>query len=456
MKITIIGGGYVGLVSAVCFANMGHQVTCVEQNKSKCMALQNQRIPFYEPELLERFIDVHTNGNLQIQSVIYPENFESDVIMLAVGTPMAPSGEADCRDLFNAVTSILTLGKQHASRPFILSTKSTVPVGTGRHIMGMVASANLTHPVHVASNPEFLREGSAVHDFFHPDRIIIGTEDVAVFRTFQQLYKGLHTESRPIVHATLETAELSKYAANTFLATKISFINELALLCDKVGADIKQTAKLMGMDGRIGKYFLNPSPGYGGSCFPKDTHALQFIGASNGINLNVVSGAIHANNHQIDHCFSQLMALCQLPPSTVTILGTAFKPNTDDIRESAALKLIDRLLAANIRVQFSDPKAIQTTQAVYGDRIHAHASPYDAAKNSEAIVLATEWNDYRHLDLTRLHGQMKTPNFVDLRLIYSHEELAIAGFNAYILGKGMRHNTISSSPADIETIQQNA
>ena len=266
------------------------------------------------------------NDKLKIHDTMTSAMFESDVIMLAVGTPMAESGEANCDDLFNAVSTIIALGKDHAGLPIILTTKSTVPVGTGRRIEAMVHDANLSATIRVASNPEFLREGSAVHDFFHPDRIIIGTDTPDVFNAFRKLYKGLHKESRPIIHVNLETAELAKYAANTFLATKISFINELAILCDYLGADIKQTAKLMGLDGRIGKYFLNPSPGYGGSCFPKDTHALQFIGASNDVNLQVVGGAIQANNHQIDHCFSQLLALFSPHPPPLPSLGHPSNP----------------------------------------------------------------------------------------------------------------------------------
>ena len=306
----------------------------------------------------------------------------------------------------------------------------------------MIQEAQLSEKILVASNPEFLREGSAVYDFFHPDRIIIGTDSDTVFETFKQLYKGLHKDTRPIAHVSLETAELAKYASNTFLATKISFVNELAILCDKVGADIKETAKLMGLDGRIGKYFLNPSPGYGGSCFPKDTHALQYIGKNQDVNLNVVSAAIDANDHQIQYCFSQLKILLNgtVSNKTVTILGTSFKPNTDDIRESASLKLIDLLLSDGANIQFTDPKAIDNTVDLYGNKVIPFSSSYDAAKNSDAIVLMTEWNAFRSLDLPRLKGLMNQANFIDFRLIYSHDELNSAGFNSYILGKG--HNRV--------------
>ena len=439
MKISVIGGGYVGLVSSVCFADIGHFVTCIENNSLKYDALMNKKIPFYEPELTEKLVQVTDACRLKIAPKITMEIFESDIIILAVGTPMSETGEANLDYLFSAVETIIDLSlnkSEHAS--IVLTTKSTVPVGTGKRIKNMIDNAGLAHQISVASNPEFLREGSAVYDFFHPDRIIIGCDNDDVFVKFKQLYKGLHKDTRPISHVSLETAELAKYASNTFLATKISFINELAILCDKVGADIKQTAKLMGMDGRIGKYFLNPSPGYGGSCFPKDTHALKFIGEQHHVDLKVVSAAINANNHQIHYCFEQIKDIFAgtIEGKTVTILGTSFKPNTDDVRESASHKLIDLLLTVtNIQIQVTDPKALENTKRHYGDQINYYPSAYEAADNSDLIILMTEWNAYRSLNLNRLKSSMHGNNFIDFRLIYSYEELEAANFNAYILGK---------------------
>lgn len=438
MKISIIGGGYVGLVSAVCFADMGHFVNCIEKDPDKFHSLTNSNVPFYEPQLTEKMNQVVQSERLFFSNKISTKDFESDVIILAVGTPMSDSGEANLNYLFNAVDEIVSIAKTINFNSIILTTKSTVPVGTGNRIKEIISKENLTEKIQVASNPEFLREGSAVYDFFHPDRIIIGTDSLNVFESFKQLYKGLHKDTRTIAHVSLETAELAKYASNTFLATKISFINELALLCDKVGADIKETAKLMGMDGRIGKYFLNPSPGYGGSCFPKDTHALQFIAKQSNVNLKVLEGAINANNHQIQYCYSKLVELLDgnISNKTITILGTSFKPNTDDIRESASLKLIDLLLNAGAKVNFTDPKAIDNTTNIYGDRVRAFNSSYDAAQESDVVVLMTEWNNYRSLDLIKLKSVMRQPNFIDFRLIYSSEELSSAGFNHYLLGKG--------------------
>ena len=405
--------------------------------------MQSTSVPFFEPELSEKLSHVYDADRLKIAPRFSENDFHSEVIILAVSTPMSHSGEADLTHLFNAVSEIIALAQTTDFDSVVLTTKSTVPIGTGKRIKEMVDEAKLSDKILVASNPEFLREGSAVHDFFHPDRIIIGTDAISVFETFKQLYKGLHKGTRPIAHVSLETAELAKYAANTFLATKISFINELAILCDKVGADIKETAKLMGMDGRIGKYFLNPSPGYGGSCLPKDTHALQLIAHESNVNLKVLEGTINANNHQIHYCFSKLVELLDgdISNKTITILGTSFKPNTDDIRESASLKLIDLLLNAGAHVNFTDPKAIDNTQALYGDKITSFKTAYEACKESDGVVLMTEWNAFRSLDLTRLKSVMRHPNFIDFRLIYSSEELSSAGFNHYRLGNGISKKT---------------
>ena len=439
MKISIIGGGYVGLVSAVCFADLGHFVSCIENDSSKFNVLQSGKIPFYEPALQEKFTKTLDRQSLRIHSKIDTSIFESEIIMLAVGTPMSSSGQANLTYLFSAVAEIISLAKEKPFESLIITTKSTVPVGTGKKIKTIVAEAGLSNRISIASNPEFLREGSAVYDFFHPDRIIIGSEDEIVFNKFKSLYKSIFKSTRPIVNVSIETAELSKYASNTFLATKISFINELSKLCDKVGADIRDTARLMGMDGRIGKYFLNPSPGYGGSCFPKDTHALQYIGKENGIDLQVVSAAIKANDLQIQHCFSIIKNILNydLNGKTVSILGASFKPNTDDIRESASLKLIDLLLKNGATVHITDPEALKNTEAIYKNTVQYFNSPYDCVTSSDALVLMTEWNSYRNMDLKLLKSEMRDPNFIDFRLIYTKSELLNAGFTPYILGQGL-------------------
>ena len=306
MKISIVGGGYVGLVSSVCFSDLGNNVTCIENNPEKCESLRNGKIPFYEPELLEKFKKNIEKNRLNIKPEIDSEIFNSDFIFLAVGTPMSDNGEANLNYLFQALDSICSLAKNHPfSSKVILTTKSTVPVGTGKKLMDVIANNGLSNFITVASNPEFLREGSAVHDFFHPDRVVIGCSDKETFDQFDRLYGPICRNSRPLVNVSIETAELTKYAANTFLATKISFMNEMARICDHVGADISDVAKLMGLDGRIGKYFLNPSPGYGGSCFPKDTHALHYFAESNNLRVNVVKAGIDANNEQVDYCFDK-------------------------------------------------------------------------------------------------------------------------------------------------------
>ncbi len=442
MKVGIVGGGYVGLVSAVCFADLGNTVTCIENHQKKYTSLQQGTVPFFEPELEEKFKKNLENTRLTIQPSISSDIFNNDIIILAVGTPMDDDGKADLTYLFGAVNEIIAIAQSESITTAItLTTKSTVPVGTGQKIKAMIANAGFNQVIQIASNPEFLREGSAVYDFFHPDRIIIGCESPDVFQQFKNLYQPVHKDSRPIAHVSLETAELAKYASNTFLATKISFINEMAKLCDAVGADIKQIATLMGQDGRIGKYFLNPSPGYGGSCFPKDTHALQYIGKENNIDLHVVNAAIHANNEQILYCVNQCLSMIDdIANPTVSILGCSFKPNTDDIRESASIKLIDHLLQHNVTVNVVDPEAIENTKHVFGNKINYCSTLYAAAESSDGIVLMTEWNDYRGLDLTRLASVMRTPNFIDFRLIYTQDELEKAGFTAYILGKPVKQN----------------
>ncbi|MEK9726808.1 MAG: UDP-glucose/GDP-mannose dehydrogenase family protein, partial [Candidatus Margulisiibacteriota bacterium] len=424
MKVSVVGGGYVGLVSSVCFADVGHFVNCIESDPKKFNDLCQRNVPFYEPELAQKLSSVMDYGRLRISPKISEDIFDAKIILLAVGTPMSASGEANLAYLFEAVNEIIQIAHQTDFESVVLTTKSTVPIGTGQKIKSLIKTAGLSEKINVASNPEFLREGSAVYDFFHPDRIIIGCESESIFNVFKQLYKGLHKDTRPIVHVSLETAELAKYASNTFLATKISFVNELAILCDHVGADIKQTAKLMGMDGRIGKYFLNPSPGYGGSCFPKDTHALKYIGDEHNVELNVVQSAIHANDFQINYCFSKIIDLFNgsVSNKTLAILGTSFKPNTDDIRESASLKLIDLLLEQNASIHFTDPKAIANTQAIYGNKITPFKTAYDACENCDGVILMTEWNAYRNLDLFKLNQIMNSANFIDFRLIYSHLE----------------------------------
>lgn len=438
MKISIIGGGYVGLVSSVCFSDLGNTVTCIENNADKFAALQSGEIPFYEPELLEKFRKNLDNQRLLIQSTIDNQLFDSDFIFLAVGTPMSESGEANLTYLFQAVDSICKLAKDHVfSNKIILTTKSTVPVGTGKKIQEIISSNHLSDYITVASNPEFLREGSAVHDFFHPDRVVIGCDDSETFNEFERLYSPICRNSRPLIQVSLETAELTKYAANTFLATKISFMNEMARICDNVGADISDVAKLMGLDGRIGKYFLNPSPGYGGSCFPKDTHALHYFAQTNNLNVKVVKAGIDANNDQVDYCFEKCRQLVgNLDESvTIAILGCSFKPNTDDIRDSASIKMIKKLLETGCKVRVTDPEALNNVKEIFGDSIDYFSTSYEAVESADAVLLMTEWHDYRHLDLTKIYNNMKQATFLDFRLLYTKDELINAGFKCYVLGK---------------------
>ena len=438
MKITIIGGGYVGLVSSVCFADLGNSVTCIENDQKKYDSLQKGIIPFFEPELTEKFTKTIEKNRLTIKESMDPTMFDSDIIFLAVGTPMSDSGEADLTYLFNAVEAICdTANVYDFESSIVLTTKSTVPVGTGKKITQIIKDKRLSEFISVASNPEFLREGSAVHDFFHPDRIVIGCNDPDTFKVFEQLYNPICRNSRPLINVSLETAELTKYAANTFLATKISFMNEMARICDHVDANISDVARLMGLDGRIGKYFLHPSPGYGGSCFPKDTHALNHFAKKNNLSVKVVSAGIDANNDQVNYCFNKCEQLIgELNASkTITILGCSFKPNTDDIRDSSSIKMIQLLLDKGCTVNVTDPEALNNVKAVFNDKINYFDTSYEAAKNSDAILLMTEWHDYRHLDLKKLSEAMNDRYFLDFRLLYSVSELQDAGFTCYVLGK---------------------
>ena len=438
MKIAFIGGGYVGLVSSVCFSDLGNSVTCIENNPLKFNALNDGRIPFYEPELRDKFIKNVQLNRLAIKSDLDESIFDHDIIFLAVGTPMSDDGEADLSHLFSAVDSLSSLGQRYPFKSnVIIATKSTVPVGTGRIIEQKLAHVSLLEHITVASSPEFLREGSAVHDFFHPDRIVIGCDDVSAFNVFERLYSPICRNSRPILNVGIETAELSKYAANAMLATKISFINEMSRLCDRVGADISDVAKIMGLDGRIGKYFLNPSPGYGGSCFPKDTYALNHTANSYELDVKVVKASIDANNDQVDYCFKKAEQLIgELNSSkTVALLGCSFKPNTDDIRDSASITMIQKLLDKECRIHVTDPEALDNVRGIFGDQLHYFQTSYEAAQDSDAILLMTEWHDYRHLDLKRLANSMRGHVFLDFRLLYTANELQDAGFECYVLGK---------------------
>lgn len=439
MKITVIGAGYVGLVSSACFADLGNTVTCIEINPKKLSQLQKGSIPFFEPGL-----DSIVKRNIQARRLSFSHNIlehleESEIIIAAVGTPEKKNGSCDTTYLFDAAKTVFEYYQKNPSKGKIWLTKSTVSVGTAKKLIQLRNTYHLTaENIEIVSNPEFLREGSAVHDFFHPDRVVVGSESASAQETLNKLYRPLHLRDVPIIHTTLDTAELAKYAANAFLATKITFINEISNLCEASHADIKDIAKIMGMDQRIGKYFLHPGPGYGGSCFPKDVKALAHIFQQHELKGELVEATQKANIKQKKRCAEIILKTFKDQDAekiSIAIAGLSFKANTDDIRKSSSLQLIDDLLKNGFKVRVYDPAAQDNVKVIYKEKLLYAQNTYDAAENADAIVIMTEWHAFRSLDLNRLKEKMKSAYFFDFRKIYEPEELSKAEFNFYILGR---------------------
>lgn len=433
MKIAVIGSGYVGLVSAACLADFGHFVTAVDKDQEKIAALKAGKIPLYELGL-EKIVQRNVRENRLSFSSDLGEGIKGvQVIFIGVGTPPQEDGSADLRQVEGVAKEIAA----HLTGYVVIVNKSTVPVGTGRRVKEIISS-NLRTPVEfdVVSNPEFLREGSAVNDFTHPDRVVIGAESEKAREIMEEVYRTLYLIETPFVFTNLESAELIKYASNAFLATKITFINEIADLCEAVGADVQVVAKGMGLDGRIGPKFLHTGPGYGGSCFPKDTKALANIARAYGEKVSIVDTVIAANENRRKRMVEKIRrAVGSLDGKTLAVLGLAFKPNTDDVRESPALAIIRQLLDEGAQLRVHDPAAMEETRKIFGERLCYCNDPYEAAEGAEALILATEWNSYRRLDLERLRAIMKAPVLVDLRNIYMPEEVTKFGFSYESLGR---------------------
>ncbi len=439
MKITVVGAGYVGLVTGTCFADLGNTVTCVEIDPIKLERLKNGEVPFFEPGLSEKM-----KSNLAASRLTFTDNLasalaDSSIIFSAVGTPPQDNGEADLSDVFNVVDAVIKIVKNcDDTIQRILVTKSTVPVGTGKKIKARIEEAGVPRTSLVTiSNPEFLREGTAVYDFFHPDRIVLGGYDKSAMNTLSTLYDPIYRNSVPIVKTNIESSELSKYASNAFLATKISFINEMANLCELLGANVKDISKIMGMDGRIGKYFLHPGPGYGGSCFSKDMQALLHTANTHDYDLKSVQVAHTVNIAQKDKASAQIISHCggSVENKTIAILGLSFKPNTDDIRDAPSIHILDTLLKAGATCRVFDPEAMDNIKSVYKDQLIYCDSSYHAAEGANAIALITEWNSFRDLNLTELRDSCKTPLFLDFRGVYKPSELINAGFDTYVIGE---------------------
>ena len=433
MNVGIVGTGYVGLVTGACFAEFGVRVHCVDTDATKVEALRAGRIPIYEPglePLVERNVRA---GRLTFSSDLDRAVEESLVLFIAVGTPQDPHhGRAD----ISAVLAVAEAIAERLTSYKVLVTKSTVPVGTGQKIRELVTARRKgSVPFSVASNPEFLREGSAIEDFMRPNRVVIGTEDEQAAAILKDLYRPLYLIETPFVVTDLASAELIKYASNAFLAVKISYINEMARICEAVGADVHSIARGMGLDQRIGSKFLHPGPGYGGSCFPKDTRALVETAREAGAPLRLVSAAIDVNEGQADLMVEKIQRACGgLEGRRIAMLGLSFKPQTDDVRESAALKIAEALKRHGAAVRAYDPVAMEATRRV-APGIELCADEYAAAEGADALILATEWNQFRSLDLARLKKTMREPVIVDLRNVYEPGDMKRAGFRYACVGR---------------------
>ena len=432
-KITVIGTGYVGLVSGAGISDFGHRVTCADIIESKIKLLKNGEIPIYEPGLYE-LVDRNVNaGRLSFTTKVDEAIQQADVIFIAVGTPQSDNGEAN----ISAVESVArSIGKNLNSYK-VICTKSTVPVGTGNIICKLIRENMVDGgEFDYVSNPEFLREGSAVKDFLWPDRVVIGASSTKAFNIMKDVYSPLYINEKPILHTNVATAEMIKYAANAFLALKISYINEVANLCEAVGADVHLVAKGMGQDGRISPKFLHPGPGFGGSCFPKDTQAFATLSRKKGVPMNTIDAAITTNNIQKTRMVEKLKNLIggDFSGKTIGILGLAFKPNTDDVRESSSIEMIQSILDGGGKVKAYDPIANKSMQNIFPDLNYVH-SWEETCDGVEAMVIMTEWNEFRGMDLKKLKKLMKTPLVLDTRNILSMDKLSEYGFQFDNVGR---------------------
>ncbi len=430
MKIAVIGTGYVGLVSGVCFSDFGHDVVCVDKDPKKIEMLERGEVPIYEPGLDALMAKNVEAGRLSFTGDLKTAMDGAQAIFIAVGTPARRGdGHADLTYVMAAAEEIATNLTDYA----VIVTKSTVPVGTNRKVKQTIAKANPAADFDVASNPEFLREGAAIEDFMKPDRVVVGVQNERAGEVMSEIYRPLYLRDFPIVITDLESAEMIKYAANAFLATKITFINEIAQLCERAGADIKQVSKGVGLDGRIGNKFLHAGPGYGGSCFPKDTRALARIGQDYGAPMQITETVITVNEEIKRRMIDKVMDLCggSVNGKTIAVLGVTFKPNTDDMREAPSLTIVPALVGAGAKLRVVDPQGQREGEALLPG-VQWLDDPYKAVQNADALVLLTEWNEFRALDLKRLANRMTTPRMADLRNIYSPKDAKRAGFEAYV------------------------
>lgn len=433
MRIGMIGTGYVGLVSGTCFAEFGINVTCVDKDAGKIERLKKGEIPIYEPGLDDLVARQVKSGRLTFTTDLKAAVREADAIFIAVGTPSRPDdGHADMSYVYAAAKEVAAALEGYT----LIVTKSTVPVGTAREVEKIIRAENPKADFDVCSNPEFLREGAAINDFMRPDRVVIGTESERAVEMMRELYRPLYINETPMVITSPETAETIKYAANAFLATKITFINEIANLCEQTGANVQEVARGIGIDGRIGKKFLHAGPGYGGSCFPKDTLALTQIGQKYGAPQNIVETVVWVNAERQRSMANRVIEACggDVAGMKIGVLGVSFKPNTDDVREAPSLVIVPLLQEQGAKVAAFDPAAMDEGKK-HLDDVEWCKDPYEVATDADALVILTEWNEFRALDLDRIADIMKTKRLIDMRNIYKVADMKAAGFHYISIGR---------------------
>lgn len=430
MKITVIGAGYVGLVSGVCFSEFGFSVTCVDSNIEKIEQLRKNEVPIYERDLDKLLIKNVKARRLSFTSEISEGVRDADIVFIAVGTPSTIDGDADLSYVYAAVSQL----SKHINKNAVLVIKSTVPVGTTRSVKNFLLSSGVD--IDVSFNPEFLREGGAIEDFMRPDRVIIGVETERAKKVLRNVYRPLYAFNTPILFTNLETAELSKYASNAFLAAKVSFINEIANLCEKCGADVNKVAIAMGMDHRIGNEFLQAGPGYGGSCFPKDTMALANFAKKFNTKMTIVEEIIRSNNNRKKLMVEKIFNACKnsVKNKTISVLGVTFKANTDDMRDSPSIDILNSLIEAGANIKIYDPSFSKNAKNLFQDVLWNNDA-YTCCDGADALIVITDWPEFRALNLKELRNRMRTPILIDLRNIYRLSEVESAGLIYYSVGR---------------------
>ncbi len=432
MNIAIIGTGYVGLPTGVGLAELGNKVICIDREVSKIEALKNGKLTIYEDGLEELFLKNTKNGNLQFSTSMQEGIENADIVIIAVGTPPHPvTKEADMKYIHAAATELADYLKDYT----VVATKSTVPVGTGDDIESLISKKNPNAKFDVVSLPEFLREGFAVYDFFNPDRIVVGTNSDQARELIEKLYEPFKNKSK-LLFVSRRSSETIKYASNAFLAIKIHYINEMANFCEKAGADILEVAKGMGLDERIGNRFLNPGPGYGGSCFPKDTQAMAFMGKQNDVDLSLINAAIYGNEKRKETIAHRILNLVEdVKKSKIAILGLAFKDGTDDCRESPAIDIIFKLLERHACIQAYDPKAMELAKSILQDKITFCSDVYEACKDVDLLVILTEWSEFKDIDLEKLANIMKDKKIFDCRNLLDKQKALNLGYKYEGIGR---------------------